>query len=39
MAVKIDIEDARLAQVITTAAGSRMDGDQVVSLVSEAVSL
>src|SRR3989304_5601170 len=39
MAVKIDIEDARLAQVITTAAGSRMDGDQVVSLVSAAVSL
>lgn len=39
MAVKIDIEDTRLAQVISTAAGSRMDGDQVVSLVSKAVSL
>lgn len=39
MAIKIDIEDARLARVISTAAGSRMDGDQVVFLASEAVSL
>ncbi len=39
MAVKINIEDTRLHQVISTAAGDRMDGDQVVSLVSEAIAL
>ncbi len=39
MAVKIDMDDARLAHVIATAAGSRMDGNQVVSLVNEAVAL
>lgn len=39
MAVKTDLNDARLAHVISTAAGSRMDGSQVVSLVSEAVNL
>lgn len=39
MALKINIKDDRLAQVISTAAGSRMDGSQVVSLVSEAINL
>ncbi len=39
MAVKINMKDARLAQVISTAAGSRMDGNQVVSLVSEALNI
>ena len=39
MAVKIGMEDGRLAQVISTAAGSRMDGERVVSLVNKAVSI
>ncbi len=39
MAIKINIKDASIAQVISTAAGSRMDGDQVVSLVSEALNI
>ena len=39
MAVKINMKDASLAQVISTAAGSRMDGNQVVSLVSEALNI
>ena len=38
MAIKINMNDASLAQVISTAAGSRMDGDQVVSLVSDALN-
>lgn len=38
-AVKINMKDASLAQVISTAAGSRMDGNQVVSLVSEALNI
>ena len=37
MAIKINMKDASLAQVISTAAGSRMDGDQVVSLVGDAL--
>ena len=39
MAIKINMEDSRLAQVISTASGSRMDGNLVVSLVNDAVSL
>jgi archaeal chaperonin len=37
MAIKINMEDISLAQVISTAAGSRMDGEQVVSLVGDAL--
>jgi len=39
MAIKINMKDASLAQVISTAAGSRMDGGQVVSLVGDAIGL
>ncbi len=37
-AVKINMKDDSLAQVISTAAGSRMDGNQIVSLVGGALS-
>jgi chaperonin GroEL (HSP60 family) len=37
MAININMKDASLAQVISTAAGSRMDGGQIVSLVSDAI--
>jgi len=37
MAININMKDASLAQVISTAAGSRMDGGQIVSLVSAAI--
>ena len=39
MAVKTSMEDTLLTQVISTAAGSRIDGEQVVSLVGKAIDI
>ena len=39
MAVKTSMEDTLLAQVVSTAAGSRIDGKQVVSLVGKAINI